>query len=514
MRAHFAFRSLVAPATILALAAISGCADPRYCDGSHTDGQTDAPPADDGGCDPPQHQCFMEGIGYCYAIDDPNHCGESCEECFAPTNGTPTCDGTSCDFTCDTSYWRNNTTTTCDPCSDAAHCGASCMACSGDTPDCSSQGDACVCDASSCSGTTPVCDSTSRTCRACQAHSDCASGACDPSGGCVAVGGIIYVDQNDTAHCIDSGNGAGDPGTPYCDFSKALAATTGTRFHIVVRAGTNTFNSDTNIQDKTVVIIGAGADTTELVQNKNNTPVLKLTGTANVTLDGLTLRTTASPGAQGILCSGNGSTVLAVRRCIMHDNPIRGIEANQCTVAVIQSIIHDNPGGGIFLTDSDFVIENCLVYRNGSTGTSCNNTNKVGGVRISGNGTATTDRFVNNTVADNNACNSIPAGVQCDPATTVDVRNSIVWANITGSADPQLGGTGCTTTSSWVQGAGGATDPFFKGGAPFDYHLQTSPPDANSSLCINAGTAIGAPAVDLDGKDRTNTPDIGCYEAQ
>jgi hypothetical protein len=206
--------------------------------------------------------------------------------------------------------------------------------------------------------------------------------------------------------------------------------------------------------------------------------------------------------------------VVTVRGSLVHGNAVRGIDAYYCTVTVEQTTVSNNGGGGVYLTESDFVIENCLVVGNGSIGTTCNIGNKVGGVRVNGNGTAAADRLVNNTIAENAACNTIAPGVQCDPGTTLDVRNTIAWGNVTGAGDPQIGGAGCTTTTSWVQGVGGATDPYFKGGSPFDYHLQTSPPDANTSPCINAGTAAGAPAVDLEGKARTNTPDIGCYEAQ
>jgi hypothetical protein len=51
-------------------------------------------------------------------------------------------------------------------------------------------------------------------------------------------------------------------------------------------------------------------------------------------------------------------------------------------------------------------------------------------------------------------------------------------------------------------------DPFFKGNEYplFDFHLQDSSP------CIGAGTAVDAPAFDIEGNRRGTTPDMGAYE--
>jgi hypothetical protein len=47
-------------------------------------------------------------------------------------------------------------------------------------------------------------------------------------------------------------------------------------------------------------------------------------------------------------------------------------------------------------------------------------------------------------------------------------------------------------------------DPRFVGGG--DYRLDLDSP------CIDAGTAAGAPAYDLDGRMRDAAPDMGAYE--
>jgi hypothetical protein len=73
---------------------------------------------------------------------------------------------------------------------------------------------------------------------------------------------------------------------------------------------------------------------------------------------------------------------------------------------------------------------------------------------------------------------------------------------LTGSA------TGLTTPAmvNALPGAAGniSADPMFVGAG--DFHLGAA------SACVNAGTAMGAPKTDFDGKARDDKPDIGAYE--
>jgi hypothetical protein len=57
-----------------------------------------------------------------------------------------------------------------------------------------------------------------------------------------------------------------------------------------------------------------------------------------------------------------------------------------------------------------------------------------------------------------------------------------------------------------LPGASGnlSVDPLFVGAT--DLHLMAA------SACVNAGTAVGAPKTDFDGKPRDDRPDIGAYE--
>ena len=55
-----------------------------------------------GVCSAGTHDCS----GNCQPSASPNSCGTSCTPCAAPAHGTPTCDGTTCGFTCDSRVSR------------------------------------------------------------------------------------------------------------------------------------------------------------------------------------------------------------------------------------------------------------------------------------------------------------------------------------------------------------------------------------------------------------------------
>ena len=210
-------------------------------------------------------------------------------------------------------------------------------------------------------------------------------------------------------------------------------------------------------------------------------------------------------GNGGIGVTASNCRVVVERSEVVNSGGV-GISVSSGSVVVERSEVRGNRGGGIKVSDSDFEIVNTLVVENGTAGSVCGTGSLVGGVLIERNGTTAADRFVNNTVADNMACTGASPGVLCGAVTSVDIRNTLVWGNRTLGGDAQVGGTGCTVTSSWVEGLGGATDPKFVGGVPRDYHLEAGSP------CIDKGTSAGAPSEDLEGKARVGAPDIGCYE--
>jgi hypothetical protein len=440
---------------------------------------------------------YYDGGTACAACDVVDHCGPSCEVCPDHANADPTCAGT-CGYACHGGYY--DTGTGCAACDVAGHCGPSCVACTGATPQCG--GARCVCTAASCgAGATPICDPASGACRACRAHAECPSGACDPSGACVAEAEVIYLG---VTGCADGGTGTA--AQPFCTFPKALTtALAGPRWRIVVRAGTYSFTGAQLIADKQVSIIGADAAATILVnaQPAPGQPVLQIQGAADVSLDGITV---SGLGTHGILCNGLASTAtLKIARAHLGANPGQGVNASYCAVTITQSTLSGNTGGGISLAQSSYTVENCLIVGNGKSDPGGS---QIGGVFISAPGA--TASFVNNTVADNGIKGGATAGgVWCVGGGTV--LNSIVWGNAVAQQKD------CTLTYADIQGGGNGTGviadpPGFVGQSDggvggYDYHL------AAGSACIDKGTPAGAPALDLDGTPRTGSPDLGCYEA-
>jgi hypothetical protein len=84
----------------------------------------------------------------------------------------------------------------------------------------------------------------------------------------------------------------------------------------------------------------------------------------------------------------------------------------------------------------------------------------------------------------------------------VKVQNSIFWMN--GSHFGDMGGPAFSPASLTVITSLMGVDPLFVSAQ--DVHLQAGSP------AINAGTASGAPTVDIDNGLRDNSPDIGAYE--
>ena len=113
--------------------------------------------------------------------------------------------------------------------------------------------------------------------------------------------------------------------------------------------------------------------------------------------------------------------------------------------------------------------------------------------------------LVNGTIADN-SLDGCPI-LDFDTVSSIRVLNSIIWNS--GFIACGGGGGTCNITYSDIEGGWTGTgnidtDPLFVGGG--DYHLQAGSP------CIDQGTAVGAPAADVEGTPRDATPDMGAYE--
>lgn len=167
-------------------------------------------------------------------------------------------------------------------------------------------------------------------------------------------------------------------------------------------------------------------------------------------------------------------------------------------------------GGGIY-AEGLTTIENCLIIYNRATGGN-------------GGGLWTISMFpskVMNTTLCNNQCSGRGGGIYYDNS-NLPVVNSIVMNNTatTGNPNYRENASGYlvfsySCASPLPTGSGNKNaDPQFKNAGAGDYHLLSSSP------CVDAGTASGAPAADMDAVPRPLNGngsggaevDMGCYE--
>jgi hypothetical protein len=125
---------------------------------------------------------------------------------------------------------------------------------------------------------------------------------------------------------------------------------------------------------------------------------------------------------------------------------------------------------------------------------------------------------MNCTVADNTGSNINGDGLWRANGAWFEVHNSIFWG-LNGDLLFDLGGQSWTSTidySDTPNTNGPITPgmnmlnaaPMFVNGPMNDYRLMAGSP------CIDAGTPVNAPAIDLDGFPRSAIPDMGAYETE
>jgi len=213
---------------------------------------------------------------------------------------------------------------------------------------------------------------------------------------------------------------------------------------------------------------------------------------------------TAEYSGGGIYCS-NGS--LTAENCSISDNfternggGVYGIGADAafsaCTVNRNTADFH---GGGVqFASNSEFRLTNCTIAENSTE-------KNGGGVRITG----TVANLVCCTIAENAAA-GVGGGVSGEYS-QISILNCISWGN----GDDELDFSTCDTTVTYCDVAGGwpgegniDEDPRFTGVG--NYHILESSP------CMNSGTSVGAPSLDIDGDPRPWGPevDIGSDEVR
>jgi parallel beta-helix repeat protein len=170
----------------------------------------------------------------------------------------------------------------------------------------------------------------------------------------------------------------------------------------------------------------------------------------------------------------------------IYDSTPRGIVANNVVYHVEAFGIH------LWHAATGNTVANNLVFKNGVGGIQAGAGDSPGGVT-----------FDNATISNNIILDNPSFGIRQSGKLGTNTRfsNNLIWRN--GSVLTQPSGTVTGTLSVDPQFVNYQPGGFAAGG---DYHLRASSP------AVNAGTSLGAPAVDIDGLSRQSAIDIGPYE--
>jgi hypothetical protein len=205
------------------------------------------------------------------------------------------------------------------------------------------------------------------------------------------------------------------------------------------------------------------------------------------------------------------------------------------TIEVRRTIARGNAGDQI-KTSGPTVIENVLAVSNCGYFEGKSFTHQVDYCRSGGSAIALTLRtgdqagVINSTITGQGDCLLI---VECQECYTCSGAESVLLRNDIWQGNPEFQGGGDTTCLTWsgIEPAPIAIDHAILNGVkdppdpcPPDSQCGVSPGVANKSVdafdghlvesspAIDMGTAVGAPAHDLEGRPRDGTPDLGVYE--
>jgi hypothetical protein len=355
--------------------------------------------------------------------------------------------------------------------------------------------------AGACTGATPACGED-RTCRACQAHSECRSSeACLPDGSCAAPGHVAHVKP-------PSLGGTDNPTCTLAAPCTKVASALATGRPYVKLAGT--IDEAVTIENSRVVTFLAEPDAKLTRTNGAGAIVTVRDSGTSLTVYDLSISNAPNdPSGIGIVVpSGAGAPIVSLIRAKVMNNPGGGISASGGALTVSQSTISGNTGGGISVMNGTFVIVGNMFFDNGDNAT------LVGGVAV-GTSQNATNRLEFNSLHANQAQLGVGAAIHCI-AGTFTARNNVMSDNGTLMNMEQVGGT-CAHAYSIVRpgtlppGNGNSNmDPLFVNTTTGDLHVKPGSPALGAA---DPSSDLTGPAErDIDGDVRTRPADIGADE--
>jgi hypothetical protein len=334
-----------------------------------------------------------------------------------------------------------------------------------------------------CAGTTPVC-STANTCSACSAHDQCDSDACLPTGACGDDAVVAYV---------AAGGDDGGTCTRAVPCGSITAAATKGKPYVKVQTD---LMEAVQINNASVTILGTPGTG---VERSTQGPVVTLTGTSNVTIRDLSIRTGLGPTGHGIVVNSGEPVNLTLDRVYVLGNTGTGIIALGGSLTMSRCVVSGNLAGGAKV-ETTFNIANSLFVANGSAGS------LIGGLSLTPGGTVS---FKFNTVANNASSNAVK-GINC--VFPMAITNTILSMNESATNcafefslfDPTATANGSNRAGEPKFKTTNSNDPF----APDYFRIQSS------SDAVDRGDPASMMSTDIDGDARPNgsAPDIGADE--